>query len=154
MEPVPPGYRCRVRSAVRLADRYVDRCGVPDLVHAQSGRWAGAATARIGHRYNLPSVLTEHYSGFSRSELFPWRWPLIQEGYNHAHVVTAVSSFLKQALVTQSLAAPSSIQVTPNLAPTDQFTLPPARLPLHLQDLRKTATSFRTRSEIFPKMDC
>ncbi|MFB6247608.1 MAG: glycosyltransferase [Salinibacter sp.] len=41
----PPGQRCRVRSAVRLAERYVARHGAPDLVHAQSGRWAGAAAA-------------------------------------------------------------------------------------------------------------
>ena len=132
----PPGQRCRVRSAVQLASQYVDRVGVPDVVHAQSGRWAGAAAARIGRRYNIPSVLTEHYSGLSRSDIFPWRWPLIREGYNHAHVITAVSSFLKQALVDQLLAAPSSIQVTPNLAPTNQFGLPsssrPAPPPFHL----------------------
>jgi len=123
---VPPGLRCRVRSAVRLAHRYAERHGVPDLIHAQSGRWAGAAAARISSALNRPYVLTEHFSGFRRNAIFPWRWPLVEEGYRHASGLAAVSRSLKTTLTERGLAPASGIGVHPNLAPTSLFTLPPS----------------------------
>ncbi len=125
----PPGTRCRVRSAVQLARRYVDRHGVPDLIHAQSGRWAGAAAARIGARDSIPFVLTEHFSGFQRDAIFPWRWPLIREGYRNAAVVTAVSTSLKETLVAKGLESAPNISLSPNLAPLSQFSPPPSPRP-------------------------
>jgi glycosyltransferase involved in cell wall biosynthesis len=121
----PPGLRCRVRSAVRLAHRYVERYGPPDLIHAQSGHWAGAAAARIGDAYSVPSVLTEHFSGFHRGTIFPWRWSIVEEGYRKASAVAAVSSSLKTALVERGLAPAARVTVHPNLAPTTQFPRPP-----------------------------
>ena len=125
----PPGLRCRVRSAVRLARRYVDREGPPDVIHAQSGHWAGAAAARIATELSRPYVLTEHFGGFQRDAIFPWRWPLVKEGYRNAHRIAAVSYPLKQTLVEQGLASPARIEVHPNLAPTGHFTLPPSGRP-------------------------
>lgn len=122
---VPPGLRCRVRSAVRLADRYVERHGVPDLLHAQSGRWAGAAAARIGTRYGLPYVLTEHFSGLLRNAVFPWRWPLVREGYDGPGALTAVSTPLRRAVSDHGLAPASDVEIHPNLAPA-RFFRPPS----------------------------
>ena len=121
---VPPGLRCRVRSAVRLAERYVERHGVPDLLHAQSGRWAGAAAARIGTRYDVPYALTEHFSGFLRDDVFPWRWSLIREGYDEAGALAAVSSPLRRAVAERGLAPSSDVEVQPNLAPASFFEPP------------------------------
>ena len=120
----PPGLRCRVRSAVRLADRYVDRHGVPDLLHAQSGRWAGAAAARIGTRHGIPYALTEHFSGLLREAVFPWRWPLLREGYDGAGAVTAVSTALQRAVANHDLAPSSEVEIHPNVAPA-RFFRPP-----------------------------
>jgi len=117
----PPGLRLRVRTAVRLARRYVNRHGVPDLVHAQSGRWAGAAAARIGTHYDTPSVLTEHFSGLLRDALFPWRWPLLREAYREARAVSAVSTPLRQAIAAHGLAPASRVSLLPNLAPPAFF---------------------------------
>jgi len=125
----PPGLRCRVRSAVRLARKYVDRYGAPDLIHAQSGRWAGAAAARIGKTLSVPYVLTEHFSGFRGASILPWRWPLVEEGYRHAGGITAVSTSLKHTLAAHDLAPLSDISVYPNLAPTSFFSLPPNERP-------------------------
>jgi glycosyltransferase involved in cell wall biosynthesis len=122
----PPGIRLRVRSAVRLAPRYVDRYGLPDVIHAQSGRWAGAAAAHISGQYSIPYVLTEHFSGFQRNSIFSWRWPLVKEGYQHASALSAVSNSLKEALVSLDLVHPSDVEITPNLAPASQFSLPPS----------------------------
>jgi glycosyltransferase involved in cell wall biosynthesis len=115
-----------VRSAVRLAHRYADRHGVPDLIHAQSGRWAGAAAARIGTAFSRPYVLTEHFAGFHRGTIFPWRWPLIKEGYRQASGLAAVSHALKNTLIGHGLASASNIEVHPNLAPTSLFSRPPS----------------------------
>jgi len=126
----PPGLRLRVRSAVRLARRYVDRRGVPDLVHAQSGRWAGAAAARIADHYSIPFALTEHFTGFQRNAIFPWRWSLIREGYRRADAISVVSTSLRQTLVENGLLSSSDAQMHPNLAPLSQFSLPvPRRSP-------------------------
>jgi glycosyltransferase involved in cell wall biosynthesis len=125
----PPGQRCRVRSAVRLGDRYVERHGPPDVLHAQSARWAGAAAARLGARHDVPVVLTEHYSGVSRGNMFPWRRPLVREGYRRARVVTAVSPFLQDALAAEWPPSAAAIPVTPNLAPTARFPPPPTPRP-------------------------
>ena len=132
----PPGQRCRVRSAVQLADQYVERYGIPDLLHAQSGRWAGAAAARIGHRYDVPYVLHEHFTGFQRDAIFPWRWPVVCEGYRHADAIATVSTPLRNAIASQGLATSSNIDLHPNLAPTSYFHPPPTSRPppppLHL----------------------
>jgi len=125
----PPGLRFRVRSAVRLARRYVTQQGRPDLIHAQSGHWAGAAAARIGAELSLPYVLTEHFAGFQRDKIFPWRWPLVEEGYRHAQRIAAVSRPLGRTLSNQGLVSFSNIEVHPNLAPTSYFTRPSDRRP-------------------------
>jgi len=121
----PPGMRLRVRSAVRLARRYVDRHGVPDVIHAHSARWAGAAAARMSDALAVPYVLTEHYSGFQRDNIFPWRWPLVETGFQQARELAAVSTSLKEAIATHDLAAASDIVVSPNPVRASLFTLPP-----------------------------
>ena len=125
----PPGLRVRVQSAVRLAHRYATEHGNPDIIHAQSGLWAGAAAARVSSRLSVPYALTEHFSGFRRDAVFPWRWPLVKEGYRHAEGLAAVSTSLKRTLVGKNLAPASDIKVHPNLAPTSFFSLPPSPRP-------------------------
>ncbi|MFB6277928.1 MAG: glycosyltransferase [Salinibacter sp.] len=121
----PPGVRLRVRSAARLARRYVDRHGVPDLIHAHSARWAGAAAARISNIFSTPYVLTEHFTGFQRDKIFPWRWPLVETGFQQASAIAAVSTPLKDTIISQDLAEPSEVIVSPNLVRASLFTPPP-----------------------------
>ena len=121
----PPGQRFRVRAAVRLGRQYVGRHGVPDLIHAHSARWAGAAAARLGDEIGVPYVLTEHFSGFQKSNgIFPWRWSLVETGFQDARRIGAVSTALKEAIVTQNLAAASEVAVHPNPVRPSFFTLP------------------------------
>lgn len=120
----PPGFRLRIRTAVRLARRYIQRYGRPDVVHAHSARWAGAAAARIKNEFSIPYVLTEHYSGLQRGDVFPWRWSLVERGFRHADAIAAVSSPLKNVIVDQDLAASSEIDVCPNPVHASLFTRP------------------------------
>ncbi len=149
----PPGMRLRVRSAVRLADRYVDRHGVPDVIHAHSARWAGAAAAQMSDTFGVPYVLTEHFSGFQRDEVFPWRWPLVETGFRHAHGIAAVSSGLKEVIAKHGLAAPEDVAVHPNPVRTAFFTSPPderpAPPPFHLV----TVTGLNNRKDVGSLLD-
>jgi len=120
----PPGVRCRVRNAVRLARRYVHRRGVPDVIHAHSARWAGAAAARMSDVLGVPYVLTEHFSGFQRSAIRWGRRSLVEQGVRHAQGLAAVSTALKDALVAEGGAAPGDVAVHPNLVRTSFFTRP------------------------------
>ncbi len=122
----PPGQRLRVRAAVRLGRRYVARRGVPDLLHAHSARWAGAAAARLGDELEIPYVLTEHFSGFQKPNgVFPWRWPLVEAGFHGARRIAAVSTALREAIASHGLALADEIAVQPNPVRTSFFTLPP-----------------------------
>ena len=125
----PPGMRLRVHQAVRLAHRYVDRHGIPDVIHAHSARWAGAAATQMRNALGVPYVLTEHFSGFQRDDIFPWRWPLVETGFRDADGIAAVSSVLKDTIVEHELAAPDDVAVHPNPVRTSLFTLPPTERP-------------------------
>lgn len=125
----PPGMRWRVRTAVRLARQYVDRHGVPDIVHAHSARWAGAAAVRMSETFGVPYVLTEHFSGFVRDDIFPWRWSLVEAGFRHADGLAAVSSVLREAVTKKSLATAKEVAIHPNPVRTSLFTLPQAERP-------------------------
>lgn len=126
---VPPGLRCRIGSAVRLARKYVDRRGVPDVVHAHSARWAGAAAARVSDAFGVPYVLTEHFSGFQRGSILPWRRPLVDRGLRQASGLAAVSAGLKEALTGREGVVPQDVAVHPNPVRASFFTRPPKGRP-------------------------
>ena len=125
----PPGLRCRIRSAVRLAHRYVDRRGVPDVIHAHSARWAGAAAARMSDALGVPYVLTEHFSGFQRGSILPWRRPLVDRGLRHARGLAAVSTGLKEALTARDGIVSQNVAIHPNPVRASFFTRPPEGRP-------------------------
>jgi glycosyltransferase involved in cell wall biosynthesis len=130
----PPGQRLRVRRAVRLGRRYVERHGVPDLLHAHSARWAGAAAARLGDELDVPYVLTEHFSGFQRQSIFPWRRPVVRRGFRHATSIATVSTSLKETLIDRGFVSPSDATVIPNFVRGSFFSPPPnARRPSPFQ---------------------
>jgi glycosyltransferase involved in cell wall biosynthesis len=123
---LPQGLERRVEAAVNLAARYIDARGRPDLVHAHSAQWAGAAAARIRERFGIPYVLTEHFSGFHRDAVFSWQDDLVREGFEHASALAAVSAALRDQLVERTLAPRDAIAVQPNAVDPAFFTRPPS----------------------------
>ena len=120
---------CRIRDAVTLGHRYVRTFGRPDLIHAQSARWAGAAAANLSEALGIPFVLTEHFTGFRRGVIFPWQWSLIQRGLEQADTVSAVSTSLRQDLRELNQISVSDVHLLPNLVDTNFFTPPPTAPP-------------------------
>jgi glycosyltransferase involved in cell wall biosynthesis len=51
----------------------VDAHGVPDILHAHVCMPAGYGASMLGVKYNVPVIVTEHYSGFFSDFKFPWR---------------------------------------------------------------------------------
>ena len=123
---LPQGLERRVEAAVDLAARYIGERGHPDLVHAHSAQWAGAAAARIRERFGIPYVLTEHFSGFHRDAVFSWQDDLVREGFEHASALAAVSTALRDQLVERHLAPHDAIVVQPNPVDPAVFTRPPS----------------------------
>ena len=120
----PPGLRFRIRKAVDMGHRYVERHGAPDLLHAHSARWAAAAAARLSDQLGIPYVLTEHYSGFHRKSIPSWRLPLVREGFDDADVVTAVSTALRTTLVEEGFVTANEGSILPNVVDGSFFSRP------------------------------
>ena len=155
----PAGIRFRIREAGRLAKRYVDQHGVPDLIHAHSARWAGAAAACIGQALDIPYVLTEHFSGLLRDDVFPSRLPFVRDGFRNAAATAAVSTALRDALVTGGFVRETDIDVHPNPVDPAVFAPPAAPPPAHpfrfltvtrLDGRKGTATLLRAFARAFP----
>jgi glycosyltransferase involved in cell wall biosynthesis len=123
---LPRGLERRIDDAVDLARRYVDQRGRPDLVHAHSAQWAGAAAARIKADLGIPYVLTEHFSGFHRGAVFSWQEAAVRTGLREADAVAAVSTALRDTLDARGLRDAADIAVCPNPVDPTVFTRPPA----------------------------
>lgn len=56
-----------------LYSQAVIRYGKPDIIHAHVSMPAGYGAVELGLKYNIPVIVTEHYSGFFSDTRFPWR---------------------------------------------------------------------------------
>lgn len=86
-----------VKRVERLFRQYVDYYGYPELLHAHCGKWAGYVAMRLGEKYGIPYVITEHLSLMSLQEEFgpapssKWQIPLLRETYRKAALVIPVA---------------------------------------------------------------
>lgn len=123
---LPLGIRLRICDARQLVQRYIDRFGRPDLIHAHSGFWAGAAAAHISRSHDLPFVLTEHYSGLE--SLSSWRTQLMCTSFQQATKLSAVSRSLRTKMaICEPL--PDRIRILYNMVDAGFFTASPKREP-------------------------
>lgn len=125
----PFRFAFRIADARSLASRYGRRHGRPDVIHAHSAQWAGAAGARLAMAWDCPLVLTEHFSGFARGIVTGTPHRLAREAFEAARVTLAVSGALRDTLVAQGYALPGTIGVLPNGVDTAFFAPPPHRPP-------------------------
>ena len=98
---VPMVIRWNVRRWVRIVcsmfEDYVNKYGVPDVLHAHCSKWAGYAAMQISRKYHIPYVITEHLSRLVFEKEFgpapsdAWQIPLLKEAYEKANLVIPVS---------------------------------------------------------------
>lgn len=101
---VPMVIRWNVRRWVRIVcsmfEDYVNKYGVPDVLHAHCSKWAGYAAMQISRKYHIPYVITEHLSRLVFEKEFgpapsdAWQIPLLTEAYEKANLVIPVSEEL------------------------------------------------------------
>lgn len=77
----------------RLLDKYISRHGVPDVIQAHSF-FCGSLLEYAKQKYNIPSALFEHWSGFSKKTQRQARITDIKSAYDSAKSHVAVSSVL------------------------------------------------------------
>lgn len=89
-----------VKAVEKLVDKYVEKFGKPDIIHAHCCQWAGYAAMKCGEKYGLPYVVTEHLSSillkkeYGRDIYGAWQLPMITEAYRKADLVVPVSAEL------------------------------------------------------------
>ncbi|MDW2113372.1 glycosyltransferase [Vibrio sp. 1731] len=66
--------------------------GRPDVIHAHVSLPAGFGAGKLGKKIGVPTVVTEHYSGFESDMRYPWRLrKLLNEMVKDVSVFSAVS---------------------------------------------------------------
>ncbi|MCS3702311.1 glycosyltransferase [Salinibacter ruber] len=111
------------RQSRRLMQKYVERHGKPELIHAHSAVWGGVAARELSQIYDLPYVVTEHSSAFLRGKIDEWQKAYIQKSFEDADAVWAVSSAFQRGL--KPFTGEAEIGVIPNMVDTTFFQLPP-----------------------------
>ena len=101
---VPMVIKWNVRRWIRIVcsmfEDYVNKYGVPDVLHAHCSKWAGYAAMQISRKYHIPYVITEHLSRLVFEKEFgpapsdAWQIPLLREAYEKADLVIPVSEEL------------------------------------------------------------
>jgi L-malate glycosyltransferase len=96
-----------------------------DVIHAQSCIWGGVAGARLKNKYNIPVMITEHYTGYSRGIIKENEIDLIKYAVNESDKVVAVSSGLRNSLLQYSIK--KDIGIIPNMVDIGRFNLNKAK---------------------------
>jgi glycosyltransferase involved in cell wall biosynthesis len=111
-------------AAEKLFQALCRRQGKPDLIHAHSAMWAGYAAARIGQKYRIPYVLTEHRSRFNipGEDVAPWMAPYFSLAFQNAEKVLLVGSLLRNGIKPYWPGAESA-EVLSNGVHTERFTM-------------------------------
>ena len=105
---------------------FIAEHGTPHVIHGHAATPGGTAAARLGKKYAIPVVITEHMA--------PFPWPkhrdaagqpiaLIHEAYAGARACVAVSASLARSLRGFNLA--EDVRVIPNLVDECRFTIAP-----------------------------
>ena len=86
------------QAADLLLERYIEKHGRPEIVHAHSALFAGAVAANWKKRFGIPFALTEHSTAFARDALPLWQMRLAKKAAAAADYRIAVSPALGELL--------------------------------------------------------
>lgn len=94
--------------------------GAPDIIHAHSALLAGNGAVKLGERFNIPTIVTEHSSAFLIGDIKITNKKSIKYSFQNANKVIAVSNGLKKEIFKFS--GRKDIVVVPNIVDCDKFT--------------------------------
>lgn len=102
----------------RKFKKYVEKNGLPDIVHVHSFA-AGKYALWLKENYNIPYVITEHFSGFARGLLSETQIQLAKEVFSHSSTNIAVSKEFQLLLENKFNL---KFKYIPNIVNIDFFT--------------------------------
>lgn len=91
-----------------------------DVIHAHSFVWGGCAATYLGKKYNIPVVVTEHYTGYSRKIFNKIEIGILKSRMYQADKIIAVSEGLKKDMIPY-LKERKEIKIIPNMVDNDLF---------------------------------
>ena len=162
-EPGPWERWVWLAKAMKLYDTYVHSLGKPDVIHAHSSIWGGAAAHLIWRRHGVPYVLTEHRGRFIANpsvgsrEMRETHHPLAIAAFEDARTVITVSRKMQPYIEGLAPGARGRLTCIPNMVNTTVFhpaERPSSREPFrlvsvgNLQDVK----GFDTLLEAFAKL--
>lgn len=83
-----------------LFEDYISKYGMPDLIHAHTSLWAGLAAKSLSRKHIIPYIVTEHSSDILRNRLSRYDNALVNQVFQEAEVIIAVSNSLQKAIET------------------------------------------------------
>ena len=112
------------RLTERLVDAYVERFGVPDVIHGHGAMWGGFAAMRSAANLGVPYVVTEHASSVVRQTISSRSRRMLRDVYLGADAVIAVSDFARRGV--DAVAEAPVARVVPNTVDSVYFRPPSA----------------------------
>lgn len=103
--------------AKKMIKRYVNDCGIPDIVHLQSSL-AGELALWMQKHYKVPFVVTEHWSGFLQKKATSSQLKLARKVFSRSKHNIAVSQYF--ACQLQNMFR-EKFKVVPNTVEVDFF---------------------------------
>jgi glycosyltransferase involved in cell wall biosynthesis len=121
-----PGLTRHVRSInklilVRLYERYRQRNGQPDILHAHVALETGAAARQLSEQIGVEYVVTEHSSQILNGQLRPNERAAAYDAYMNARTVIAVSQPLAERI--HEIAPGANVKVIANLVRDNVYGL-------------------------------
>lgn len=126
------------RAAQSLYLSYVRSYGRPDIIHAHSAIFGGAAAMDLAKSNDIPFVITEHSTAFARSVYTRWQMDLAGRVFNNSDGCIAVSPALRSLLGNLFPASKGRWEWVPNVVAkrfsTQRLPMDPSR-PLRFLNL-------------------
>ncbi len=115
-------YRQWLSIGLPLFERYLERHGRPDLIHAHSAIYAGILAHQIHLRTGIPYVITEHSSMYARRELSEAQLAWAQRVFRHSRRNISVSRSLQRTLEAE-FGLPNQWIYIPNIVSAQFFEI-------------------------------
>ena len=87
-----------INKGKKLFKEYIKNYGKPDLIHAHSALMGGILASQLKDIYQIPTIITEHFSAVAQNKIPVWQQKLISKAYSNANKRIVVSPKLGELL--------------------------------------------------------
>lgn len=110
-----------IKQGIILGEKYIEKYGVPDVIHAQSTLWGGYVAMKLSEKYKIPYVVTEHSSAYVLTDIEDWKKEMMKEIFTNASKVCVVSSTYAKQL--EKYTQGKEVSVIGNSVDTEFFSM-------------------------------